>query len=543
LTAGELGAAAGTREGPAAAAPDDLSLRRKLVWLNVFRLLMVTVLLAGTAITTWQSGLEAWDAALPLYALIVGTYLFSLAVSLLLKRRAWTRALAYAQLAADVALAAGVVAVTGYSESVFVVLFTLAIVNGSIILYRRGALVAALLATATYLALVLAVAPRVAGRLPLTTLFVHIAAFFATAVLASYLAEQLRRTGERLAARESDLAAITALHEAIVESVASGLVTLDREGRVTFLNRAGQQISGLTLLEARGQPGDQWFRTLEPGTGRDEADFVNARGEKLRVGYTRFPLLGRDREPIGSAIIFQDLTEMRTLEARMRRSEQLAELGRVAAGLAHEIRNPLASVSGCVELIRTGGGLRPEDQRLMDIVLRETNRLNELVARFLEFSRPPPARREPTHLELLLQETLEVFANDPAAARARLERSLSPAVVTCDPDQVRQVVWNLLANAAQAVDGSGGRIRVSCSPDAGGAKVVVSDDGPGIAPEDLPRIFTPFFTTKDRGTGLGLATVQRIVDAHGGSIEVESSPGNGATFSLWLPASPQAREG
>jgi two-component system, NtrC family, sensor histidine kinase PilS len=531
------GIASAERTAAAAVAGGEAeALHKKLVWLNLFRLATVTVLLGGTALTTWRSGMDLWEAALPLYSIVLATYLFSLLFAVALRLRRQPKVLAHAHIAADVAIAAGVVAVTGWSDSVFVFMFILGVVNGSILLYRQGAMAAAALAVAAYLVLILGFEPHRAGRLPLTTLFVHGSAFFATAALASYLAEQLRRTGERLLASESDLAAITALHESIVQSVSSGLVTLDGAGRVTFLNRAGEQISGLRAEEVWGRPADLWFSAFEPGDRR-EVDFANARGEKVRLGYTRFPLLGRGGEEMGTAVIFQDLTEMRAMEARVQRSERLAELGRVAAGLAHELRNPLASISGCVELIRGGGSLGPEEERLMDIVLREAARLDQLVTRFLEFSRPAPPKRKDTDVARVLEETLQVFANDPAAARVRLEPSLRAVVVPCDPDQIRQVFWNLLANAAQAVDGEGGRIQVACAPEGAGAAVTISDDGPGIALADLSRIFEPFFTTKQQGTGLGLATVQRIVDAHGGTIEVASEPGRGATFTVRLPGS------
>ncbi len=515
-------------------------LYRKLVWLTLFRLGVVTVLLGATAF--WQ-----WSRAVPgprrLYGLILVTCLVSLAFAVALRLRLALQALAYAQIALDVGIAAGVVALTGNGESVFLFMFLLAVVNGSIVLYRRGALWAAGLALAAYVPLYLARATDQAAHRPdYLPLFAHSVAFVTTAALASYLAEQLRRTGERLEEREVDLAAITALHESIVQSVASGLVTLDGGGRITFLNRAGEQITGLLAVQVYGEPADRWFGALQPAGGREEADFVNARGERLRLGYAVFPLVAQGGKEMGRAVIFQDLTQLRAMEARMQRSERLADLGRVAAGLAHELRNPLAAMAGSIELLKGATGLREADARLMDIVLREAGRLEHLTAAFLAFSRPPPARRERVDLDRALAETLEVFANDPAAARVQVERTLAPATAWCDPDQLRQVFWNLLANAAQATSAGDARgtVRIACGPDGDAARFVVEDDGPGIAPGDLPQLFTPFFTTKERGTGLGLATVQRIVDAHGGSVTVESSPGEGTRFVVCLPASPAA---
>jgi two-component system sensor histidine kinase PilS (NtrC family) len=322
-----------------------------------------------------------------------------------------------------------------------------------------------------------------------------------------------------------------------VQSVTSGLVTLDTRGRITFLNRAGEQITGLTLAEIRGHPGERWFPSFT-GVAREEAEYVNARGERRLLGYTAFDLHGRGGERAGTAVIFQDLTELRAMEEAVERSKRLADLGQVAAGLAHELRNPLASVSGCVELLRGVQGLSREDQRIMDIVLRETGRLDQLLTRFLEFTRPAPPHRVPADLAQIVGETLDVFAADPVAQGLEVERALARAPLECDPDQLRQVTFNLLANAAQAIRGAGGRgtIRVSCEPDpAGGAVLAVLDDGPGIPPAERARIFTPFFTTKAKGTGLGLAVVQRIVDAHGGSIAVDTAPGGGARFTVRLP--------
>jgi two-component system sensor histidine kinase PilS (NtrC family) len=273
-----------------------------------------------------------------------------------------------------------------------------------------------------------------------------------------------------------------------------------------------------------------------------ETDYLSPAGEQVRLGYSSFRLLGRAGEAVGTAIIFQDLTQLRAMEEKVARSERLADLGRLAAGLAHELRNPLASMMGAQELLTQAPGLDGEYRRLMEIALRESTRLSLLVTRFLEFARPTPPRRTTCDLAAVVGETLEVFKNDPAAARIDLAQDLAPARTDADADQLRQVLWNLLLNAAQAA-GEGerpGHVRVACGQDGLGAFLVVDDDGPGVAPEDRERIFLPFFTTKPLGTGLGLANVHQLVDAHGGTIAVEPAPTGGARFRVRFPVEARA---
>jgi two-component system sensor histidine kinase PilS (NtrC family) len=531
------------------AAATDPGLHRKLVWLNLFRVIAVTVLLGGTAVVTYELWAEGKEPTLaPLYGVVIATYAASMALSFALRLRVRPSAVAWAQVGVDVGLAAALVAVTGRAESVFVFMFLLAVVNAAIVLFRRGAVVAAALGLAGYLLVTLALPGSHLLRIP--TVFVHGSAFFLVAALASYLAEQLRATGERLAERESDLAAITGLHESIVQSMTSGLVTLDGRGTVTYLNPAGEHMAGVTLAAARGRPAAGFIPAFEQTTGRGEVEHVTPRGERLLLGYSTFPLVGADAAPLGTAIIFQDLTRLRAMEEAVRRSARLADLGGVAAGLAHELRNPLASISGAVELLRSGAPVAEDDRRLMDIVLKEADRLNELVTGFLQFARPAPPKRTRVDLASVLDETLSVFTHDPAAARLRLERDLHAASVDCDAGQMRQVLWNLLLNSAQALtdvrrgDGRSGRILVGCAPSSnGGATFSVEDDGPGIAPAERERVFLPFHTTKERGTGLGLATVHRIVDAHGGQVIVSSARWGGACFTVCLPGgAPAAAE-
>ncbi|WP_242339448.1 MULTISPECIES: two-component system sensor histidine kinase NtrB [Anaeromyxobacter] len=521
---------------PPAAAPRD-GLRRKLGWLTLFRVVTVTVLLAGTIVVNLELGPVIERDLLPLYAVVAATYLVALATALALRAGRGLTSLAYAQVVLDVLVATAVVAVTGYSASVFVVIFSIGVVNGAILLFRRGALFAAALAVPAYLTVALRVDPHGAD-VSRITLLVHAASFVAVAFLSSYLAEQLRSAGERIVAQEGALAEITALHESIVASLTSGLMTLDLAGKVTYLNPAGELLTGLRLEEVRGRPATERFGAFREATPRGEVEWTGPSGRPLRLGYSAFPLRGPAAAAIGSAVIFQDLTALREMENAVQRSRRLADLGRVAAGLAHELRNPLAAMSGSLELLQTNAALPPDERRLMDIVLREAARLDGLVNDLLEYTRPAPLRRVRTDLSVVLDEALRVFANDPTAARVTVEQDLSPVTVACDPDQTRQVFWNLLVNAAQAAaarEGGAGRVRVACGPDVKGARLVVEDDGPGIPAADLPRIFLPFFTTKRNGTGLGLPTVQRVVDAHRGSVTVDSSPGRGTRFVVLLP--------
>ena len=517
------------------AAARDPALYRKLFWLALFRVLTITVLLGGTAMVSWDTRGEAERLLAPVYGIIIVSYLASIGFALALRRRVGLVPTAYGQIVLDVGVSAGLVAVTGRSESIFVFLFSLAVVNASILLYRAGALTAIALSIPAYLAVTVAQRP-----FPAATVFAHAGAFVATAILSAYLAEQLRSTGEQLAARESDLEALTAVHTAVVQSMTGGLLTLDPGGRVTFLNRAGEQMTGIPLETVRGRPAREAFPMFGSRVARDEVELLNPRGERLQLGYSSFPLMDRAGELMGTAVTFQDLTQLRAMEETVKRAERLADLGRLAAGLAHELRNPMASMCGSIELLREQGGV--EERRLIDIALREAERLNVLVTEFLRFARPPPLHRERVDLSVLIGETLEVFAQDPVASAVRVERDLRPTVLQCDPAQIRQVVWNLLLNAAQALaDRPDRRIRVeNRTVDGGAVTLSVQDNGPGVPREELSRIFLPFHTTKPGGTGLGLATVQRIVDAHQGRITVESTPGVGTSFGVRLPVAAPA---
>jgi two-component system sensor histidine kinase PilS (NtrC family) len=263
-------------------------------------------------------------------------------------------------------------------------------------------------------------------------------------------------------------------------------------------------------------------------------------GKNNRVlGISVSPLRDLHDEVIGRVVNFQDLTELRTLEETMRRAERLATVGQLAAGIAHEIRNPLASISGSVELLGRGPTASDDDKALMAIVVREIERLDRLIRELLEYANPRPRTLVEVDVVAVLTEVIQVMRQDRSQGEVALVAELpaTPVTISADPGQLRQVLWNLCRNAAEAAatSGEGGTVTVRARADAIGVSIEIEDDGPGIAPELVGRIFDPFFTTKKRGTGLGLATSHAIVTEHGGTLDVRSQPGRGTRLVVRLP--------
>jgi two-component system sensor histidine kinase PilS (NtrC family) len=469
-------------------------------------------------------------------------------------------------------LAVGLVYLTGGAESPFSFLFALPIIAAALFFPLRGALVTAGLACVLLGTLLLLVhwgvlPPDLEGRrqasLPtgrvIYLLLLHDAIFLAIAWLASQLGEQLRRTGRALDVTTQDLEALASLNRDIVLSLRSGLVALDPEGRVSLLNPTAGEILGVEAREALGQPGVQLFPPLgqlmerPPAAGspagrpallhRVQVSHQRRPGEPARaIGLTLSPLSRADGRPAGTLVHMQDLTEFRAMEAKVKRAERLAVLGEMAAVIAHEIRNPLASISGSAQMLSRSGRLEPTDQRLMEIIERETTRLDGLLGDFLAFARPKEPVRARVDLAALAQETLAMFGRSELSAGVRLEPRLRPAVGRVDAGQIRQVLWNLLTNAAQALQANGregGRVRVSVGPGqaATGAwvELEVWDDGPGLPVELQDKALEPFFTTKEKGSGLGLAVVQRICEAHEGRVQFDCPPEGGCRVRVGLP--------
>ncbi|HRC58688.1 MAG TPA: ATP-binding protein, partial [Kofleriaceae bacterium] len=379
------------------------------------------------------------------------------------------------------------------------------------------------------------------------SLGINIGALIGVGALAVLFGDQLQRTAQSLASERRAVADLFTLHRDIVRSLTSGLITTDGAGAVLTVNATAAELLEVDPEAVTGAK----IETLLPGIsdllGSDErselrrVDLVLPRqGEPVTLGVSVSPLFDVRDEVIGRVVHFQDLTNLRRMEAHMRRAERLATVGQLAAGIAHEIRNPLASISGSVELLRQALQASEDDRSLMTIVTREIERLNALITDLLDYANPRPMQPSTFDLATLLRETVQIAQQDRGEVELELHAD-GPLEITGDPSKLRQVIWNLVHNAKDAAREGGRHVTVRAqrsvaSP--GWLEVAVADDGPGMDPEVQKRIFDPFFTTKRKGTGLGLATCHGIVIDHRGRIDVKSAPGSGTVVLIQLPSSP-----
>jgi two-component system sensor histidine kinase PilS (NtrC family) len=467
------------------------------------------------------------------------------------------------QIAGDLIVETLLVYFTGGLDSPFSFLYLVSIITASMLLFRRGGLFTASGAVMLYGGLadlmyyrVIAM-PESSWIVPTlwtsSRLYINMATnfagYYATALLTSYLSEKLQKTFEELDVNRQHLAALRALNQNVVESIPSGLITLSREGVVSFINPAGCQILrtdphaviGHHISEIQFFTPPDWESVC--GTlateqvVRREKDDIRVGDENRSLGYAVTPLNTLEGVASGYTLIFQDLTDMKEMEAELRLKDRMAAVGELSAGIAHEIRNPLAAIAGSVQVLKKSNALSPPEQRLMTIILKESERLNKSIADFLRFVKPQEKRTTEFDIAASLSETLDLLANSPELrSDHHIERRISPAsfIVSGDADQIRQVFWNLARNAVQAMP-NGGALRVSTEATADTYRIRFSDSGRGMAEADQRRLFQPFRTNFPSGTGLGMAISYRIVQEHGGQIDVASWPGMGTTITVSLP--------
>lgn len=534
----------------------------------LFRVVLVTTFLGSALLVDARGFTEFSDTRnYTLVALIVGTYLLTIFHGLGLRKNLKTQTLAAAQIAGDLFITTLLVLATGGFDSLYLFFFHLTIINAAVVAGPRGA---AYTAGATALAMIY-FATITLGWVPHPILNLelgHVGPIGLTyevainslagaliAFLAGQLAERLGEATEELEQHKTDILDLKALNDNILASLSSGLLTVDLEGKIIFFNRAAEEITGLTSGQVLGQNLATLFPNLASASSthkisishepRLESVFTRPEGTRIYLGFSVSSLRDGQGNKSGKIIIFQDLSEIRKLEAQMKRSEKLAAVGELSASIAHEIRNPLASISGSVEMLRADldeESSPDEKALLMTIILREVDRLNLLITDFLAYSQPQKLNRRPTNLITITQEILQLFRVQADLLNIKTTLESDPEVqVLVDPESLRQILWNLLKNASEAFTDKETAhreilVQIYGDPRENWGILAVEDSGPGVPTSKQDQIFQPFFTTKESGTGLGLATIFRLIEEQKGLLLLEKPQTlAGARFEVRLP--------
>ncbi len=536
-------------------------------WLIGLRVLLSFVFL-GSATALQVRGALPVDSP-PLFGLLAITFSLSVLYLFLLPRVRNLRRFGQVQVGFDLLIQTALVHFTGGLDSALSFVYIFTIYAAAALLGRRDSLLAASASSIFYGGLANlyyygdllgwpALGGLGRGRSPSYAafqVFINLVAFFVVAILSSHLAERLREAGQRLHERTLDLRNLQTLHRDIIANIPSGVMTLDLHGRIISFNEAAQRITGYPADALCDRPWTESPFAVYPALGAffqaPEAavpqhaiiDDIRGRdGRLMPVGIGLSPLRDEAGSILGLVVIFQDLTERMRMEEHLRQTDRLAAVGHLAAGIAHELRNPLAAISGCVQLLQDEGAPTARHRRMLDIVLRETERLKLITGQFLDFARPRPVALRSCPLAPILEEVVALLeqshGHHPATTITVDVLRETELTVLAEPDLLKQIFWNICLNALEAMPG-GGRlaIRAGARQDARGSwgAVEFADSGGGIPPETLGRLFDPFFTTKDGGTGLGLSIARKIAEGLGGTITVENRPGEGATFRVTIP--------
>jgi two-component system, NtrC family, sensor histidine kinase PilS len=540
-------------------------LKRKLAWLIAARALISTVLLGGA--TVFQVKAPGSFPVDPFFLLIALTYALAIAYAVTLQFVDRHRWLIDLQLAVDAVIVSAFISLTGGVTSLFSLLYVLPIVAGSVVGYRRGGLLVATLSAVIFSGLVagqyfsasglltISWLPVDAAELPSRSAAQYIVAlnlfgFFGVALLSGSLAEGVRAVGARLELASTEIADLQALNQHVIDSLPSGLLTTDTAQRILTFNHAAEMICGSPFQQVVGRPVAAVMQLPEGLVTALNHGLVGASARRLEFKYKRPDGRAIDmglsathlETPGGRAgylITFQDLTDVKKLENDARMRQRLAAVGEMAAGIAHEIRNPLASMSGSIQILRQELPLTEEQEQLMDIVLRESERLNTTIKSFLAYARPQrfsvtrfDLRRPVNDAALLLRNSAEVQDGH------TIEVDVPPHEIWYEADegQIKQIVWNLASNGLRAMP-NGGRLRLTAAEEkTGGVVLTVQDEGIGIPADEIDTLFQPFHGSFAKGSGLGLAIVHRTVTEYKGEIEIMSRKGMGTRVSVHLPA-------
>jgi two-component system sensor histidine kinase PilS (NtrC family) len=531
----------------------------KLGWLIAGRL--VTALLLSVFGTIWARAGEPQNTINKSLVLLTIVACLTIVYALVFRLSKNILSQARFQLAADALLITWLVWNSAVIQSPYVALYIVIIAVSSLFLGPRGALITSVGCAVAFTACALAIAGVLApigstnlvrGSLSETIQWVGLfdVAFLVVGLLSARLAERQTRSDFRLQVAKQSLANLRALHERIVASIRSGLVTTDLSGRIYTFNAAAEEITGYQEAAMRGQDASILFGDLKEkiaeslralhnaeASPRFETSCVTAEGMHLRLGFSISPLSSEAGETTGMVITFQDLTQVRTLEETSRRQDRLAAIGRMAASIAHEIRNPLAAMRGSIQMLRSEVDNDSSQAELMEIILRESDRLNRIITDFLNYARPRSLTQARVDVGDLLHQTFALLRHSPEIGANQSvveELPTEPIFADADEGQLKQVFWNLARNALQAMP-QGGTLRAKLERNSDNRlRVAFSDTGRGMSPDQVEHLFEPFSSTTG-GTGLGLSIVYQIIRDHGGTINVRSREGQGTTITIELP--------
>jgi two-component system sensor histidine kinase PilS (NtrC family) len=544
-----------------------MPIRRTLLALIAARAAVITALLGSAILIQIKSpGALPVD---PFFFLLGLTFALTVVYSLTVRQAERHRWMVALQLAIDVLIVSAIVHMTGGVNSYFSSLYALPIIAASVVQSWRGGMMIGTLSTLLYAGVAVTqyvgapaspvvVVPQDLPplRVALFMIGLNSFGFFAVAALTGYLAEGLRRADAQLQRASSELADVQAFSRHVVDSLTSGLATTDMAGTIVTCNRAAEAITGIPPGDAIGKPAtsvlqlpvalDGLFGPAErrPKQTRVEYGYTRRDSRQIELGLSAAPLM-TPRGETGFILTFQDVTESRKLEREARVQQRLAAVGEMAAGIAHEIRNPLASMSGSIQILRQELPLTDEQGQLMDIVIRESERLNETIRSFLAYAKPQRQAMRHMDVRQVLTDTARLLQNSPERTeghRIAVDVPADAVEFQADEGQIRQIVWNLATNGLRAMPG-GGTLRLAVAPPSGEAPFVVisvADEGVGIAAEEMDGIFQPFRGGFDRGSGLGLSIVHRIVTDYSGEVRVSSTRGAGTTVFVRFPVAANA---
>ena len=558
--------------------PDkELLLRVKTVM--VLRIVFLTGFVV--LVFLFELGSQQGTPIVPLSATLCAAYFLSLSGALFLRIRVPLQTVALFQVVGDLGVVGGIIFSTGGVESPLSFLFLFVIISSSVMLPRVASYLTASGASIIYGLLVdleffnviqpIYFFPKSTASYQGAYLFyiisLNIASFFSVAYLSSILNHRLRVIKDELRTKNIDFKKLQQFHRDVVQNMVNGLITTDLEGRITSVNIACEDITGIPLNECIGKycyevlPMEELARLFAYKEDHLSMPY-HMEGECQREGndtilismkISHLMISGADgkknlEQPEGYICVFEDRTEMHQMEEKMKQSEQMAAVGKFSAGLAHEIRNPLASLSGSIQLLKETLEIDEDQQRLMEIVLKETERVNGIVSEFLAYSQPRKSKPTVIDLTQLLEDIIILMKNsneyDPSI-NIQLVAPPDHIIIQSEEAQIRQMIWNLSINGVQAMDKSGnltltlkkvdGYKGKDFETDRRGVLIIVEDQGRGIPLEEQTTIFEPFFTTREEGVGLGLPTVKQIVERFAGNISVTSEPGRGTCFEVFLP--------